>query len=58
MKMKKYKDDIYAEQICQEIDTVIILCGFVIVLPYFVEQKRESMLSLDLENLQEWNFLF
>ena len=58
MKMKNCKDDIYARQICQEIGTVIILCSFVIVLPYFVEQKRESMLSLDLENLQEWNFLF
>ena len=42
MKMKNYKDDIYAGQICQEIGTVIILCGFVIVLPHFVVQKRES----------------
>ena len=56
--IKNCKDDIKARQICQEIGTVIILCGFVIVLPYFVEQKRESMLSSDLENLQEWNFLF
>ena len=31
---------------------------FNIVLLHFVAQKRESMLSLDLENFEEGNFLF
>ena len=31
---------------------------FNIVLLHFISFKRESMLSSDLENLQEWNFLF
>ena len=31
---------------------------FYSVLLHSVDQKRESMLSSDLENLQEWNFLF
>ena len=31
---------------------------FYSVLLHSVEQKRESMLSLNLENYEEWNFLF